>query len=227
MYGQWSGDFGLSQKIPVEYALRSDGVTVNLGKVSRSPCSGIITNTDEGYIIAPSLRLDVSEGRDIVLMLLSARTVPLDVSLTKTSLTIPGEEASVTLSVGNGELRCSGIMTGSRFKAARIILDRNPGLPVYTHGFEEQLCESKGSIAATWKPVTRNFEDCAIVFHPSKLWDFSFDDLRELLGVPEDNTMEPENLVIGDGPGTNYTVRLILDRGLGRHSSDEARLLVS
>lgn len=228
-YAQWIGDFGLSEKVPVEYAPQSDGVTISLGKIPKAPCSGIITHTDEGYIIAPSLRLDVPEGRDIVLMMLSPRTVPLDMSLTKASLTIPGEEANVTVSISNGELRCAGSVSGAGVKATRIILDRNPGLAVYTHGFEEQLCESKGSagIAANWKPVTRDFEDCAIVFHPSKLWDFSFDDLRELLEVPEDDEKGPSDFVIGDGPRTNYTVRLTLDRGLGRHNSDEARILVS
>ena len=229
MYGQWIGDFGLSEKFPVEYALRSDAMTVSLSKIARSPCSGIITNTDEGYIIAPSLRLDISEGRDIVLMLLSPRTVPLDLSLTKASLTIPGEEANVTLSVSNGELRCAGSVSGRGVRGARIILDRNPGLPIYTHGFEEKLCQLKGAgvIATNWKPVTRVFEDFVIVFHPTKLWDFSFDDVRELLGVPEDDDMGPADFVIGDGHGTNYAIRLILDRSLGRHSSDEVRLLVS
>jgi hypothetical protein len=38
---------------------------------------------------------------------------------------------------------------------------------------------------------------------------------------------EFDDYVIGDGPGVNYGLRLRIDRGLGRHDTDETRLTVT
>jgi hypothetical protein len=200
-----------------------------LDKAIKFPCTGLITHTDEGYLIAPALRLDIPDGRDIVLMMFSPRTRPLSISLDKTSLSIMGETASVTLSTGTDGLQCTGTVPSGEF-IARIILTRNPGLPVYTQGFEEKLCETKeseASISATWKPVTRSFEDSVIAFHPSKMNMFSLDKVSELLGAPEDDDSFPgSDFVVGDGGPVNYSVRLVIDRHLGRHYSDEAKVVL-
>ncbi len=236
----WGSQFALLQSTPAEYSMiEPEEATVILDARAKFPCSGVITGTQEGYIIAPTLKLDVPQGRDLVLMLLSPGTAPHEVSVDKSTLIIPGEDATVTLSTSSGELHCLGTVPGYGFKTARIVLNRNPGLPIYKAGFNQTLCELKGSgqISAVWKPVTRNFEQCVMALHPPILSSYSmtsflppppYNDLAEHLGAPEDGfsgTMG--DYVVGDGVGVNYTVRLVLDRGLGRHASDEARLLMS
>jgi hypothetical protein len=188
------------------------------------------------YLKNPIIQLALPEGRDVVLMLLFPDNASREVSVDKAILTVPAEDATVTLSTDNGELRCLGTVTGRGFKAAKIVLNRNPDLPVYKSGFNQTLCELKepGEISAVWKPVTRSFEQCLMALHPPSLNSFErtnfllpYDDLAEHLGAPEDDysgTMP--DYVIGDGVGVNYSVRLVLDRGPERHPSDEARLTI-
>lgn len=234
----FGSQFALLENTPIDYSVTEPNkVAVILKTESKFPCTGIITGTQEGYIIAPTIQLGVPEGRDIVLMLLYPNNTPHGVSVDKTTLTIPGEDAVLTLSTSANELRCLGAVTGHGFRAARIILNRNPGLPVYKDGFNETLCALKepGAISAVWKPVTRGFEKCLLVLHPPSLSAFSMSSflpsltgLAEHLGAPEDDyTGTTPDYVVGDGVWVTYTVRLILDRGLGRHPSDEARLRIT
>ena len=93
--------------------------------IDKFPCVGIVTSNGEGYMIAPALRLDMGKGRDIVLMLLSPPARPHNVSVEKTVLAIPGEEATMTLTAESGGLRCLGTFsTGSN--GARVILTETP-----------------------------------------------------------------------------------------------------
>lgn len=230
--------FVLTKETQAQYSFpEPDKIVAVLEAEARFPCTGIITGTLEGYIIAPAIQVGIPEGRDIVLMPLHPRPTPPELSTNKTILTVNGEEATVTLSTGNGELRCLGNVAGHSFKAARVILNRNPGLPIYTDGFNETLCELKdsGSISAVWRPVVRSLEKCLLVFHPPSLASFnrsSFDTtltgLAQHVGAPEhDFAGSTPNYVIGDGVGVAYAVRLVMDRGLGRHSSDEAILKIT
>ncbi|TMH97182.1 hypothetical protein E6H37_00645 [Candidatus Bathyarchaeota archaeon] len=106
--------------------------------------------------------MDVAEGQDIGLMLLSPRTSSHTISTEKTTLTIPDEEANVTVSSEAGELRCTGEISSSKFQAARLVLNRNPNLPIYKDGYNEELSKlaGPGEINAIWKPVSRTFEEC-------------------------------------------------------------------
>jgi hypothetical protein len=198
------------------------------------PCTGIVTSNGEGFMIAPALKLDMGKGREIILMLLSPPARPHNVSVEKTVLAIPGEEAMMTLTTESGELRCLGTFsTGS--KGGRVILNRNPRIPVYKAGFNETLSKLRGpgKISAFWKPVDRSFEELVLVFDPSTICSFeansmSFDMIPSHLSRREfKDSGRIGDYVIGDGVGVSYTIRLLLDRGLRRHSSDEAKLVVA
>lgn len=212
-------------------------IAVILDTNATFPCAGVITGTQEGYIIAPAIQVGIPEGRDIVLMLLYPNPTPSEVSTSKTALSIPGEDAIVTLSTNSGELRALGNIAGHGFKAARIMLNRNPGLPVYTDGFSETLCELRdaGAISAAWKPVTRTFEKFLLVLHPPSLSSLgmssffpTLNGLAKQVGAPEhDFAGTTPNYVVGDGVGVEYTVSLVIERGLGRHFSDKAILKIS
>src|SRR6266566_1624935 len=223
---------GLGYSISEYTQTDSEQVSFCFGRDATFPASGVITATGEGYIYAPALKLAITLGRDIVFLLLSPATVPHEVSVEKGALSIPGEEGMVTLSTENGELRCAGTIFES-FKTARIILNRNPGLPVYKEGFNATVHELKepGSISCMWKPVARSFEEQLLVFHPNIASTYGFgpstgypipSDLRRIMGVSTDDT----DYVLGDGVGVDYKIRLVIARGLGRHFSDEARLIV-
>ncbi|OLE92095.1 MAG: hypothetical protein AUF79_00500 [Crenarchaeota archaeon 13_1_20CM_2_51_8] len=224
----------MSQPTCAEYTVEQGHVTVEFDPIDKFPCVGIVTSNGEGYMIAPALRLDMGKGRDIVLMLLSPPARPHNVSVEKTVLAIPGEEATMTLTAESGGLRCLGTFsTGSN--GARVILNRNPRIPVYKAGFNETLGKFKGpgQISAVWRPVGRSFEELALVFDPSAICSFeanslSFDRIPSHLSRREfKDSGNIGDYVIGDGIGVSYTIRLLFDRGLGRHSSDEARLVVA
>ncbi len=140
----------------------------------------------------------------------------------------------MTITAESGELRCLGTFS-AKSKGARVILNRNPRLPVYKAGFNETLGKFKGRrrISAVWKPVGRSFEELVPVFDPSTICSFeanslSFDRIPSYLSGGEfKDSGSTHDYVIGDGIGVSYTISLLLDRGLGRHSSDEARLAVT
>jgi hypothetical protein len=167
-------------------------------------------------------------------MLLSPPAKPHNVSVDKTVLAIPREEATMTLTAESGELRCLATFP-ARSKGAKVVLNRNPRLPVYKAGFNETLGKlgGRGQIRVVWKPVSRSFEDLVLAFDPSSICSFEANSLSfgkiptHLMGREFDDSGSIGDFVIGDGIGVSYTIRLLLDRGLGRHSSDEARLTVT
>lgn len=226
-----SNQFVLLSSAPAMYTRPdSDRDSVSFEPPVASSCRGFIAGTGEGYVIAPAIKASITVGSDIILMFLSPTRNSVEVLAEKTTLSVL-EQETVTLSTGNGELRCAGTVSGS-FKTARIVLNRNPGLPVYKNGFDETLRELKepGSIDCVWKPVARAFEEQTLVFHPnvassiqfgpSTGWEIPGDLLRNL------EADEDTDYVIGDGEGVDYKIRFIINRGLGRHSSDETRLTV-
>ncbi len=226
--------FELTQRTRAEYTTEQGQITAEFDPTDKFPCTGIVTSNGEGYMIAPAFELDAGKGRETVLMLLSPPAKPHNVSVEKTVLAIPGEEATMTLTAESGELRCLGTFSATS-KGARVILNRNPGLPVYKAGFNETIgkVKGRGRISAVWKPVGRSFEELVLVFDPSTICSFaanslSFDRITSYLSGGEfKDSGSIDDYVIGDGIGVSYTIRLLLDRGLRRHSSDEARLAVT
>ncbi len=227
--------FELSQPTQAEYTTKGEGkITVEFDPANKFPCTGIVTSNGEGYMIAPALRLDLAKGREIVLMLLSPPARPHNVSVEKNVLTIPDDEATVTVTTGNGEVRCQGTFP-AQSKEAKVVLNRNPRLPVYRAGFNETVSKlrGRGRMNAVWKPVGRSFEELVLVFDPSSICSLqanslSFDNIPSLLsGTESKGTGDKEDYVIGDGIGVSYTIRLLLRRGLGRHFSDKTRLFVT
>jgi hypothetical protein len=140
----------------------------------------------------------------------------------------------MTLTAESGELRCLGTFS-TGLKGAKVILNRNPRLPVYKAGFNETLrkLKGRGQINAIWRPVGRSFEELVLAFDPSSICSFeansmSFDMIpSHLSGHEFKNSGTIGDYVIGDGIGVSYTIRLLLDRGLRRYSSDEAKLAVA
>lgn len=223
----WYGEFDLSQDRPASYTLKGSDLVLDLDPALKSPCAGIITGMDEGYIIAPSIKLKVSEGREIAMMLLSPTPATHEVSLDKTTLSTPDSEGMVMISTEEGEVRCQGTVSG-RFKTARLVLNRNPGLPVYREGFNQTLCVHRGpgELYTTWKPASRHFQELLLIFDPFHIKAKIQDDLRDHFRASEDDTEFFEDLVVGDTGDVNYTISLVVDRGLGRHSSDHVRLIL-
>ena len=227
--------FELSQPTPAEYPTIGQGqIIVEFDPKDKFPRTGIVTSNGEGYLIAPALRLDVGKGREIVLMLLSPPARPHNVSVEKNVLTIPDGEATVTVTTGNGEVRCQGTFP-TQSKEAKIILNRNPRLPVYRAGFNETVSRLRGhaQMNVVWKPVARSFEELVLVFDPSSICSLqanslSFDKIQaHLTGPDPKGAGDKGDYVTGDGIGVSYTIRLLLHRGLGRHSSDKTRLYVT
>ena len=236
-YAALNCQFDLQQMTQAEYFSDEPGrISVELDAQSRSPCSGIRTSTGEGYVIGPAFRLDPIEGRDIVLLILAPRTSPYNVEVEKSVLVISKDESEATVTSDGGELRCSGAISGQT-RTAQIVLIRNPELPVYKEGFDQILSElrGQGQISATWRPVARSFEELVFAFCPSNigsnildLGPVNLDAIANYLGAPGfGDPGEFDDYVIGDGSGVNYKLRLRIDRGLGRHDTDETRLTLT
>lgn len=227
--GRWSCQFDLMESTAVEYSLDEfHRISLALEPGFKFPCSGVISWTAEGYIIAPAIKLVKGDGSELILMFVTPPTTAYKVDVEKTSLSISGYDATVILSSENGELRCQGTISG-KFKAARIILDRNPRLSFYREGFKQTIAEimAPGEIRGVWKPVARDFEGRVLAFDPFNIRSNMMDDLRESFGDPDEDTEFMTDYVVGDGTEVNYSLRLSIDRGLGRHDFDETRLTVT
>jgi hypothetical protein len=246
--------FDLQQITPAKYINDEAGkISLELEAQPRSPCSGIRTSTGEGYVISPAFKLDQTRGPNIVLMTLAPRTTPYNLTVEKSALTISKDEVEATVTSDGGELHCIGTISGQT-KTAHLILNRNPELPVYPSGFNQTLSEIKGQgqISAIWKPVARSFEELIFAFYPSNIGvnallpgtmninattigsnalnpgAINLDAITNYLGAPGlGDPQEFDDYVIGDGPGANYALRLRIDRGLGRHDTDETRLTIT
>jgi len=230
--------FASLQMTQAEYFTDEPGrISLELEAQPRPPCSGIRTSTCEGYIISPVYKLDPIDGQSIVLLILAPRTTPYNVEVEKSVLTISKDEGEVTVTSDGDEIRCAGSISGQTI-TAHIIINRNPELPVYRAGFNKTLMElrGQGEINATWRPVARSFEEHLIAFSPAGMDSNRFavglgpvdlESIAGYLGAPEFEYGKFDDFVIGDGPGVNYALRLRIDRGLGRHESDETKITVT
>jgi hypothetical protein len=205
--------------------------TVNFDRLAQFPSTGIITSSDEGYLIAPTMKIEVSKGSNIAIMLLSPRNLPYHISAVKSSLSIP-YEANVVVSTEGSALHCTGTISSSKIEAARLILNRNPNLPVYRSGYNQELCKltAPGEIDVTWKPVAGAFEDCLLVFYPSTIGGDDLKQVAHMLGAPAPDDFGNDDqsvTIVGDGLFTDYELRLVVEHGFRRNLSDETRLMVT
>ena len=230
-----NSQFEMREMTPVRHVVdESSKITIELDAKSRFPGSGIVSSTGEGYAIGLAFKFEPTKGRNIVLMLISPRSSPLNVSVEKSVLAIPNEESRVIVTTDGGKLRCLGEIS-DQLKRARIVLNRNPRLPVYRAGFNETLFELKGrgKISAVWKPVTRSFEELLLAFYPSSMGSFDsgsmgLHKIANYFGFNSfSDTRKLGDFIIGDGVGVNYTVRLELGRGLGRRAVDQTKLTIN
>ncbi len=225
----WSMQISLFESVQLAYTESGFlGFTVLLEAGDKFPCAGFVGSDDEGYLIAPAMRLEAENGKELVLMLISPPALPHRVSAEKTVLNVPDEQGTLRISTSGDSVQCFGTLS-SRFKSARVVLNRNPGLSAYRGGFNQTLFTAKApsEVNAVWKPVGRAFEEQLLVLDPFSLTSDIYDDLLESLHATEENEMGlRSDYVVGDGIGVSYVLRLIVDRGLGRHFSDETRLTV-
>jgi hypothetical protein len=104
-----NSQFELREMAPARHVVDESGkTTVELDAKSRFPCSGMISSTGEGYAIGLAFKLEPTKGPNIVLMLISPRSSPLNVSVEKSVLAVPNEESRVIVTTDGGELRCLG-----------------------------------------------------------------------------------------------------------------------
>ena len=194
-----------------------------------SPCTGLITPDMEGFIVASTIRLEMDDGRDVAIMLLSASKEPAKIEVEKATLSISSDKYDATVFItADDELRCAGAISGQGFKTAKLLLARLPNYSNAHRGFVEEIAKTKGpgQIKATWKPVSRNYEDTLVVFRPDEIKDYELEQIGHQIGA-DDNAFMGEGkppFLIGDGTGTSYKLMLVLDRFLRRELSDETSI---
>ncbi len=215
------------------------GATVPIGGLSgfdvsisnKFPCTGALSPVGFGFVSAPTVKLDIAEGKDTAVMFISPRKEDFEIAPAKTSLSIPsdGSEASVVLR-SDGELRCEGTVS-SGFTSAMLLLTRNSSPPMVNPGIGDKIAEVReaGAISGTWKPVMRSFEDALLVFHPASIGVGDLDELvnhvtgKDLFDIEEGSPP----VVIGEGIGAVYHLKLVLKRHLRRDVSDETTLTLT
>ncbi len=224
----WNSQLSFVVTNPLSLTSGPGQIELRINRLTRFPFTGIVTIGDEGYLVAPTLKLEYASEASIVLMRLSPRTVPHAISIDKPVLSIEDQSATVSLSMQGSRLRCTGIISKPSFEAAKLIINRNPNLPVYKSGYDEEICKLTvpGEFDATWTPVIRGFDDSLIVFYLSSIGPTELGKIATLLGAPEYDPLDERiAMVIGDGPFTNYHLQLVVSHRL-HTSSDEVCLRI-
>ncbi len=228
----WNTQLVMTGETPIELQpLSSDGA-IEIELPDSSPCTGLMTADMERYIVAPTIRLDMSDGRNVAIMLLSPRKEPAKIDVEKTTLSIVRDKLNATVLItADDAVGCAGLISGQGFKTAHLVLTRRPSCSSIHHGFMEKIAETKGpgQISVTWKPISKDFEDTLAVFRPDSVKDSDLEQLADLIGADDDAFMGGDRppFLIGDGNGTSYKLTLTLDRFLRRELSDETTITVN
>ncbi len=191
--------------------------------------SGLVTSTDAGYIIAPTIKFDIPTGKDIALMLLSPKTYS-QISVERTSLYIPDEKMNATATLRpNRELLLQLLVSGEGFRKARVSMLR--GCRVFKPGFPETLIElsEAGQATSAWRPTHRNHDDILFAYYPSDLSAETLHQLAVHLGAPLEWLNGPRRgqFIMADGPGTMYVLRLQLERRLRRDVTHQTQVFLA
>jgi hypothetical protein len=240
LYFYWSGGaysprqaWNKSLYLPKQTALGvANEPSVNVRFADKFPCCGAVSPELGGFLVAPTVKLDVAEGKEIAAMLISPNPTAGRVSIGKQSLSIPadGSEAKILLSADGG-LNCNGTVHGSNI-SGELLLTRNSNPPISGLAISEELAKVKDSsaeITASWRPVTRTFEELLFVFHPGDVNLGDLDELVEHVGASTETFDETgvAPFVVGDGPEATYTLRLALKRHHRSDATDETVVKVA
>ncbi len=195
------------------------------------PCVGAVSPELGGFLTAPTVKLDVAEGKDIAAMIIAPHPARAQFSLGKTSLTVQAEGSTAKVQLtSNGQLGCEGTISGS-FASARLLLTRNSNPPITDLGLVEELVDVKepGAINASWKPVTRSFEELLFVFRPVDVNLGDLDELVEHVGASAETFDETgkQPFIIGDGRAGSYTLKLRVRKSQRNDLSDETQVNVT
>ncbi len=228
----WNTQLIMTEETSIEsLQWQSSDETIQLNLPDPFTCTGLMTWDMEGFIVAPTIKLEMHDGRDIAIMLLSSIKEAVKIDVEKTSLSIASDKinATVFMTIADGVL-FDGTISGEGFSMARLFLTRKPQCSTIQRAFTEKIAETKGpgQIHVTWRPVSRSFEDTLVVFRPNEIKDYDLERVADLIGADDDTFLGPEKppFLIGDGNGTSYTVTLVLDRFLRRDLSDETSISV-
>lgn len=210
----------------------SSDVAMQLDLPSRYPSTGLMTADMEGFIVASTIRLDMDDGRDIAIMLVSSSKEPAKIDVEKTTLSISSDKCNATVLItADDGIRCAGTISGHGFKAAKLLLGRRPNCPTSSHGFVEEIAETKGpgQMNGIWRPVSRNYEDTLVVFRPNEIKDYDVELIGHRIGADDDEFMGEDKppFLIGDGKGTSYKLTLVLDRFLRKELLDETSITLN
>ena len=82
---------------------------------------------------------------------------------------------------------------------------------------------------ASWRQVSRNYEDTLVVFRPNDIKDYDLELIGHQIGA-DDNAFMGEDkppFLIGDGKGTSYKLTLVLDRFLRKELFEQTSITLN
>ena len=186
----WNTQLVMTGEIQTETLSQlSPNATVQLDLPDRFPCTGLMTADMEGFIVASTIRLDMDDGRDVAIMLMSSSKEPAKIDVEKATLSISSDKYNATVFItADDGIRCAGTISGQGFKAAKLVLERRPNCPTLHRSFVEEIVETKGpgQMNAIWRPVSRNYEDTLVVFRPNEIKDYDVELIGHGIGADDD-----------------------------------------
>jgi len=216
-----------------EYNKKMREITI---EIPNKHCVGFVKRESwKGVIIAPSVKIDVAMGIDIIISCFLPRKTLAKVNVEKKFLEVVDNSAKVILSFDSREGEIISNLNSNRgnYRKVKIFVQRHFYIFPFNSFFHEQLIEEfkPGEIKQfSFKPVARKFDPFFIVLNPY----FSVGEILkilEALGAPIKKWLffkflDAKDFVIGDGSPINTNLKLVVDFPLGLDKSDSTKIFI-
>ena len=203
-------------------------VTVELGN-RMFPATGLIKPSAVGEIRAPAIHFDLPHAYDLWVFLLRSPWAPLKIDVDKSPLTITHGSTQVMAQIGSSNfedkksLRADVTVQGDDFKRIWLTLKRS----AKRASIEETIGEvTDGMGTCIWKPVISSFD--VVLVTSSNMSLGAFLDFLKYLGANAKQSLlgsyMPNDFLLCDGPGMNYTLRLKGEKRFLGHEEDKTEV---
>jgi hypothetical protein len=221
---------------------QTQGLTqINLELVN-TPCVGFISKKEEGCIIAPSIKLDIPMGKDIIVSLLTPKQSTHILNIEKPQLQAVKESggAMASLTPTTDGVLCKITSYGGGYRSVRLVTRRDytisdPRLPLgFTVAVHEQVLKSfqpGESGQVLWNPARHIFTPTLIIAS-SQLNKKQAASLLQALGWPAKKGFLKTKFnikdvfAIADGSPIELSLKLVLDVPFGGDVEDSTKISI-
>ncbi len=197
------------------------------------PATGLVKPNMSGEIKAPAVHFDLPYTSDLWVFILRSPWVPPRIDIEKEMLSIQHDSMNVNVQLqsrggleNEDELRMYVSTQGEGLKNVQIILQRSMQ---YARNEQTIAAITSGMENPTWKPLRREF-DLALVANTNTNINAFIEFLRFLGADAKPSFLAsymPNDFLLCDGAGIDYTLKLKGEKRFLGHEEDETKIALT